>query len=257
MIIYLDLVLLINFFVDFLLILGTNRLSGFPAGAVRAAWAASLGTVYALCCLLPGFSFLGSTFWRVVFLGLMGMTAFGINKSAWKRTGIFILLSMAMGGIALGIGRTDISAIVFSAVWVWLLSRLGFGGQIGGKEYIPVTITDHGKTISVIALKDTGNSLQDPITGEQVLILGPEAARKLLNLSESELKSPMETILTHPGEKMRLIPYSAVGQSGGMLLAKHFSDAKIGDQRRSALVAFAPDKIGRGQMYQALAGGNI
>lgn len=257
MIVYLDLVILINFLVDFLLILGTNRLSGFPPGCFRGACAAALGAVYAMVCLLPGFAFLGSTLWRIVFLGLMGTAAFGMNKSAWKRTGIFILLSMAMGGIALGMGKTDISMLVFSALGVWLLSRMGFGGSVGGKEYIPVSITEGEKSVSVIALKDTGNSLRDPITGEQVLVLGPEAAQRLLELPPDALRHPLETMMAYPGRGLRLIPYSAVGQPGGMLLGKRFSDVKLGDHRGSALVAFAPEKIGMGQVYQALAGGNI
>lgn len=166
MTVYLDLVFVLNFAVDLLLILGTNRLSGFPMGFCRAVAAASLGAIYASTCLLPGFSFLGSTFWRVVFLALMGMVAFGMHKSAWKRTGILVLLSMAMGGMALGMGSREFPMLMLAAMGVWLLSRIGFGGSVGGREYVPITIREGERTVSVIALKDTGNSLRDPITGE-------------------------------------------------------------------------------------------
>ena len=257
MTVYLDLVLLLNFTVDLLLLLGTNRLCGFSPGLARASWASALGAVYAAVCILPRFSFLGSSFWRLIFLGLMGVTAFGMNKSAWKRTGIFVLLSMAMGGIALGMGKSDIPVLMLSALGVGLLSRIGFGGSVGGKEYIPITVTEVDRTVSVIALKDTGNSLRDPITGEQVLILGPEGAMRLLGISPQELLHPLETLVTNGGKGLRLIPYSAVGQSGSMLLAKRFDNVKLGERRGSALVAFAPEKIGRGQVYTALAGGNL
>ena len=40
--VYLDLVVILNFLVDFLLLLGTNRLSGFPLAAGRCAAAAGL-----------------------------------------------------------------------------------------------------------------------------------------------------------------------------------------------------------------------
>ena len=147
--------------------------------------------------------------------------------------------------------------ILLSALGVWLLSRIGFGGSVGGKEYIPVTISQGQKSVSVIALKDTGNSLRDPITGEQVLILGPEAAEKLLALTQLQLLHPLETMMAHPGRGLRLIPYSCVGRTGSMLLAKRFENVKIGQIRGSVLVAFAPERIGTGQVYQALAGGNI
>lgn len=257
MIVYLDLVLLLNFAVDLLLILGTNRLSGFPPGFLRGICASALGAVYAAGCMLPGFSFLGSTFWRFAFLGLMGIIAFGLNKSAWKRTGVFVLLSMAMGGIAMGMGKSDFSMVLLSALGVWLLSRIGFGGSVGGKEYIPITITEGERSFSAIALKDTGNSLRDPITGEQALILGPEAAERLLGLSPEQLTRPMETMMGSPGRGLRLIPYNSVGQPVGMMLTKRFENVKMGDKRGSALVAFAPERIGAGQVYQALAGGNL
>lgn len=257
MTVYLDLVLILNFAVDLLLILGTNRLSGFPPGLFRGISASVLGALYAAVCMLPRFSFLGSTFWRLIFLGLMGITAFGLNKSAWKRTGIFVLLTMAMGGIALGMGKSDFPMVLLSGLGVWVLSRIGFGGSVGGKTYIPITITQEERTISVIALKDTGNSLRDPITGEQVLILGPEAAQRLLELSAEQLAHPMETMVANAGMGLRLIPYNAVGQPGGMMIGKRFADVKLGGYKGSALVAFAPERIGVGQVYQALAGGNI
>jgi stage II sporulation protein GA (sporulation sigma-E factor processing peptidase) len=255
MVVYLDLVLLLNFAVDLLLILGTNRLSGFPPGVRRAAVAAALGAVYGAVCLLPEFSFLGNTLWRLVFLGIMGATAFGLDAGAWKRTGIFVLLTMAMGGIALGLGKPGVPMLLLSALGVWILSHIGFGGSVGGKEYVPVTVREGQRTVSVIALKDTGNSLRDPITGEQVLLLDSDAAMRLLDLTREQLLHPMETVMTTPG--LRLIPYSSVGQPGGLLIAKRFADVKVGQKQGSALVGFAPERIGAGQVYRALTGGNI
>ena len=47
MVLYVDLVVLLNFLVDLLLILGTNRLAGYPPGLKRAVPAALLGGAYA------------------------------------------------------------------------------------------------------------------------------------------------------------------------------------------------------------------
>lgn len=255
MTVYLDLVMGLNFAVDFLLLLGTNSLAGFPPGVRRNLWASALGAVYGAGCLLPGMGFLGNSFWRLVFLALMGAAAFGLGKDAWKRTGIFILLSMALGGMALGLNQRGIPALLLAAAGVWWLSRMAFGNRIGGRQYVEVTVTEGERTASAVALRDTGNTLSDPITGEQVLILGPEAAKKLLGLEEAELLAPLEAMLSHPGKGYRLIPYRAVGRGGSMLLAKKFSQIQIGDVQRSGIVAFAPERIGVGQMYQALVGG--
>ena len=75
--VYVDGVMLINFLVDFLLLLGTDRLSGFPPEWKRLISASALGAVYSGICLFPGFRFLGNPLWRTVMLGLMGSMAFG------------------------------------------------------------------------------------------------------------------------------------------------------------------------------------
>ena len=59
MVIYADGVMLLNFLVDALLIMGTNRLTGYPVMVGRTASAAALGSLYSGACLLPGFRFLG------------------------------------------------------------------------------------------------------------------------------------------------------------------------------------------------------
>ena len=73
--IYLDLVVILNFLVDFLLLLGTNRLSGFPASPLRAAAAAALGAVYSGVCMMPRMRFLGGLLWRIVSLAGMAVIA--------------------------------------------------------------------------------------------------------------------------------------------------------------------------------------
>ena len=255
--VYLDLIVILNFLVDFLLLLGTNRLSGFPLSAKRCALASGLGGIYSGACMLPGFRFLGNTLWRIVSLSLMAVIAFGWNRSAVKRGGVFVLLSMALGGIAVSFGKGEFLTLVLAAAGVWLLCRIAFGDTVGGREYVPITLTYGGNTASVTALQDSGNTLRDPITGEQVLILSGDIAQELTGLTDQQLRSPLETLAQRPIPGLRLIPYRAVGQTGGMLLALRFENVKIGPQSVRAIVAFAPEGLGRGEVYQALTGGAL
>ena len=257
MTVYLDLVVLLNFLVDFLLLLGTNRLSGFPLGPGRSAAGALLGGVYSGACMLPGFRFLGNILWRTVSLGCIAALAFGCTRSAWKRGGVFVLLSMAMGGIALSLGRGSFLSLALAALSVWLLCRAAFGETVGSQEYVPVEITGREGTVRLTALKDTGNTLRDPITGEPVLVIDGEAAGKLTGLSRQQISAPLETLAEGSVSGLRLIPYRAVGCSGGMLLAMRFEQVKIGKRVQSAVVAFAPSGLGGGSMYPALMGGVI
>lgn len=255
MVVYLDLVILLNAAVDFLLLLGTNRLTGFPAGFKRLIPAALLGGVYGGMCLLPNFHFLGNILWRLVCLGTMSVIAFGLDPSALRRCGVFVLLTMALGGVVSNFHSRNFAWIILGALCIWGLCKVGFGSGTVGRTYVPLQIHHDGKTVSLIALRDTGNTLKDPITGEQVLVLGGRAARELSGLTEDQLRSPLETMARQKQPGLRLIPYASVGQGRGMLLAMRFCDVKMGERSGSALIALAPETIGRGEGFQALAGG--
>ena len=255
--VYLDLVMLLNFLVDFLLLMGTNRLSGFPSAPGKCAAAAVMGSVYAGACLLPGFRFLGNFLWRCVSLCLMALIAFGIRRDAGKRGGVFLLLSLALGGMALCFTRQNFAALVLGAAGVWLLCRVSFGDGAVGREYVPVTLRYQGKTARFTALRDTGNTLRDPITGEPVLVVSGEIGEQLTGLTQKQLSSPLETIAARPLPGLRLIPYHAVGNKGGLLLAMRFPRAMVGNRHQSVLAAFAAEGLGQTGMYQALTGGAL
>ena len=255
--IYVDIVAVINFMVDFLLILGTNRLIGFPTDYGRSVVAAVLGGVYGGICLLPGFQFMGNILWRSVCLCLIAGIAFGWNQSTLQRGAVFVLLCMALGGIAAGIGGESIGMLLVSLALMYFLCTISFRGGAAAREYIPVKLSWGDKEISVIALKDTGNMLRDPLSGEQVLVAGADVGRELLGLTPYQLSHPVETLATVQIAGMRLIPYHAVGQPGAMLLAVRFQNAQIGKRKAQPLVAFAPQEIARGEMYQMLTGGVV
>lgn len=255
--IYLDAVMALNFIVDFFLLLGTNRLTGYPPGLKRTSAAALLGSIYGAVCLLPEFRFLGSTLWRFVFLGLMSMIAFGINSSALSRGAIFILLSMALGGISTGFGVVDFWAVCICAGLIWLLCRIGFRDPIGNQRYIPVELNWQGRTVKLMALQDTGNTLRDPLTGEQILVCGADVGEELLNIPRTCFSDPVETISSGTLPGLRLVPYHAVGQSNGMMLALRLKHVKIDGRASDPLVAFAPQEIGKGETYRMLTGGKL
>lgn len=248
--VYLDVLILLNFLVDLLLLVGTNRLMGYPAGLKRAAAAAVLGGIYGGVCVIPGWTFLAGTLWRLVALALMAGVCFGFRRNALRRTVIFILLSMALGGIAVGLESGSIWTLLMAAGAVSLMCFFGFRGKIGA-QYVPVQIEKCGFT----ALVDTGNTLTDPLTGQQILVVSPQIGKKILNVAEEELTDPVGMMKTIPGT--RLIPFHAVGQSGGVLPVKRFENVKIGSWRGSCLVAFAPNELGQGKPYEALTGGAL
>ena len=69
------------------------------------------------------------------------------------------------------------------------------------------------------------------------------------------LNSPITTIEAQPTPGLRLIPYRAVGQSGGMLLALRVDEVVLDGVQAGRIIAFAPQILGNGEGYQALTGG--
>ena len=256
MTVYLDLAVLLDLGIDYLLLLAAQGLSGFGGRHLRLLGAAALGGLYSGLCLLPGLSFLGNLLCRCAVLILMGLTAYGCSPSALRRTVTFLVLSLALGGMAVGIRQARFSLLLLEAGLLFLLSRLAFGGTPGEKQYVPVSLSREGRTIHLNALVDTGNSLRDPITGEPVLVVSAQAAQALTGLREEQLRSPVKTLCDPPVPGLRLIPCTTVGGST-MLLALRIPIASIGSRTGPALVAFAPEGLGQGRMYEALTGGTL
>lgn len=254
--VYADILFLLNFLVDFLLLVGTNRLSGHGMGIRRALPAGLIGGAYAVACLLPGFTFLGNTLWRLVCLAGMSTVAFGLSESGLRRGILFVLLSMALGGIAVGLGNGGFWALVLSAGCVCGLCILGFRGRVTGQRYVPVSVTVGGKTVELTALLDTGNTLRDPISGKPVLVVEESAAEKLCPLTPSQLAHPIETMASSKLPGLRLIPFRAVGSKAGMLLGIRPDCVRVDGKEQAYIVAFVPQSLGHGR-YQALAGGAL
>ncbi len=246
LVIYLDAFVALNFLVDLCLLLGVNRLSGHPPGLRRAAAAAALGGGYAGACMVPGFAFLAGGLWRMVSLGLMGWTAFGLDRSGWSRSMLFILLSMALGGLAVSL-NTGGMGLPLCAGGVAALCRMGLRSR--GGEKVPIAGTYRGRTVRTLALRDTGNTLRDPITGEAVTVLSPLLGEKL-GIPGEALRDPAGAMI--PG--LRLIPARTVG-GGGLLAAVRCDCITIDGKPAGTLAAFAREDFGNGA-YQALTGGS-
>lgn len=244
---------LLVFLVEALLILGTDRLTGVPTNWKRVLAGAGIAGFWGGAGLLPGMGFLHRPQAHVACLLAVCLAGFGSGRAAWRRWGLYLLISFAITGIARNFAERKWLGIAVAAFLVWLLCIVSSGDRLGGRLCVPLEIRYGGNILQLTALRDTGNMLRDPITGEQVLVIDGEAASQLTGLRQEELEKPMDTIGIRPG--YRLIPYRSVGQPRGMMLAKRFQDVRVGDWRGSAVVAFAPHTIGGGGEYRALTGG--
>ena len=84
-----------------------------------------------------------------------------------------------------------------------------------------------------------------------------EIGEQLTGLTQRQLSAPLETMAARPLPGLRLIPYHAVGNKGGLLLAMRFPGAVIGKKEQTVLAAFAAEGLSNTGMYQALTGGAL
>lgn len=244
----------LHFLVDFLLIVGASSMSGHRLQVKKAALGAFVGAMYAALCMRTNHIILCSDFIRLLVLSCVGIAAFGTNRTAFRRVVTFILLLLALEGITLGFGNGSYFALAMGAASVCCLCLFVFRGHPEKQQYASVRIIHGKRTADLTALLDTGNTLQDPISGLPVLVADYVAAEKLLGITAEQLAKPIETLSggNYPG--LRLIPYTSVGESCGMMLGLRVDRLFINGKEDQMIVAFAPHQIGQGRPFQALAG---
>lgn len=248
------LIFLFTFAVNLLLLRGAAQGDRSGASRIRAAIAAPFGAGYALFCLRLPQRLAAKTYWILPVLLIMGAVAFGVRPGGIGRWLKFVFLWLVANAMAVGAADMDGWFLILAAALLCLLALMGTDGG-RGSEVVNVVIQHGGETVRLRALRDNGNLLRDPVTGERVLIVSPRVGWELLGLTPKQLMDPVATVASGEVAGLRLIPYSAVGHNAGLLPAMRFSSVMIDGQISSRIVAFAPNPIGEGQRFEALAGG--
>lgn len=263
--IYVDGYIVLNFLMDYLLLWAAAAWTGVERRGWRLILGAAVGGAYGGLSLAPGFQFLGNAMWQAVFFLLMAFSAFGWGRQLFRQCILMMMLSMALGGSAYLLrqnGRLGFFALACVGTLLAIGCRMAArGGFTPAGDLVKVDIRLGARETTVIALRDTGNSLRDPITGQPVLVAQWETAQRILPipLSQEELERPAETMVALQGRapnlRFRLIPYKAVGTGSGMLLAVRCDKVEAGGHFLGNLVAFSPNTFSENGTYQALTGG--
>ena len=248
MVLYLFAVPLFRFAVLFLLLFGAAQLCECRVKLWRLLISSFLGAFYALACMVLSVSCECSDVINYSVVALLGLLAYGYRFELWST---YVCLYLITDGI---IRRGDellplMAGVVgvFGLMYIRICRR---GGLI-----VPVRICYNGKKISFHALRDTGNTLTDPVSGERVLVVNSNIAMELLGMNVQQLKDPLNSLGIIPG--LRLIPYRTVGHKTDFMLAIRIKEVEIGRQKVSTVVAFAPEGLESAGRYQALTGGNL
>ena len=279
MTVYLDGVLVVNSLIDYLLLMVCGNVTGTPVRRKRVLISGLFGGIYAVLCLMPGLSFLEGLLWKGLAAWFLCLLAFGTRPGMLRRSVVLILLAAAFSGLVLLLTEmfsapaSLIGSTVYYPVTLPVL-MLTAGGSYGLMQMALSRLTHHGGDIvnvevtlcgvrrAFTALRDTGNTLRDPISGWGVMVAdwnvlavgvhGRELTRQAVEQPTLGLGQLM-TIA--PELKPRLIPYKTVGVASGLLLAVCPEEIKVDGKKEQLLLAFSAVPVSDGGGYEALIGG--
>ena len=274
--VYVDSLFALNMIIDYFLLLCSAKVCGVPLRRGRYVLAAALGAAWAVLTVLPGPAYFSSGPMKLALAGFMAVIAFGGERKLLRCFVVFLAVSAAFGGAVWAAsmlagnpfpGRlyipVSLRVLVLSFALCYCAVSLVFrrAAKKAEQELVGMTVGMQGRTTAFTALRDTGNSLFDPISGCAVAvaeasalipIFPPEAAEALLSPDPSKA---VESLSALPGyeSRFRLIPYSAVGTSYGLLAAFRPDFVEIGGaEQKGLLIALAPSHLSEGGEYSAI-----
>ena len=272
--IYIDELFILNLITDYLIVLASARVCGAVLKRRRYWLAALLGALYACAFVLPGCAFLSGPVPKLACGTVMAVIAFSPERRPFRCAVVFFAVSAAFGGavwacsMLSGAGVSDgylpisLKVLLPSFAVCYAVVDVVFRRAAKNTEQRIITVAAVfcGRSAVFRALRDTGNGLFDPVTGREVLVISPRAASALLPegcktaLCCADPVEALERLCAVPEleGRFRLIPYSAVGVSSGLLPA--FTPDSLtsdGKARRDVMIAVSPALDGEDE-YEAI-----
>lgn len=211
MVVYADILVLLNMAVDYFLLALTARLIKAGAPVWRQLLAAFLGGLSALTLFLPELGAPAELLLRAAVCAVLTLTAFGFGTfKRWLRAvAVFFGVSFAYAGGMLGLWQllrpdgmvirnsvvylniSPLFLILFSAAayFIVLLLRTWLSKNGAAAERCEVRVTANRSSSSFTAIADTGNSLEDSFGCSEVIIADRAAVEALFSDdSDAELR---------------------------------------------------------------------
>ena len=221
-IIYVDVLVAVNLFVNYFLLLTVAGFFHISASRLRMVLGAAIGALGSLVILLPSLPPLVSFLIKLVLSVFIVVTAFGAPSLLFflRTVGGFYLTAPSGMIIKNSVLYFDISPLMLLALTVVCYAGVSLLNRLTGQRqptalFCFVTVRAQGKSVRLTTKIDTGNSLKEPFSGYPVIVaeyqcvqeLVPPAVRSYLFVAAGEKRGEVQ-----PG--LRLVPFRAVGGEG-------------------------------------------
>lgn len=250
MTIYIDVVLIENLIMNFIILLATGIILKEKIKTLRLLCASLLGAMYSIVSYISILEMYSSMILKIILSILIVYIAFNPQtmKKLWKDILLFYVTSFVFGGAAfaliyivkpqdilmkngLFLGTYPLKTVLLGAIVAFIIIITAFTivkSKITKKDMFSEIIVElNGKKIETIAMIDTGNLLKEPITNTPVIVIEhtllydcipKEILNHLDELLGGEFDNIPEEIKEKYISKLKVIPFSSLGKQNGMLL---------------------------------------
>ena len=291
MTIYVDIIIIENLIMNFIILYATGLILKIKNSFVRLLLASFVGAIYSALQYISNMKILTNIITKTILSIIIINIAFHPQniKKMCKQLMLFYLTTFTFGGVAtyliyilkpqnivikngMYVGTYVLKVIFVGAILGTVILLISFRmskNKISKKDMLcKVKLKLNGKEIVLNTMVDTGNMLKEPITGSPVIVVEKNSLydvipKEILNNTESILggdfgKVP-EDIKQAYIPKLKFIPFSSLGKLNGMLIGIKPEELKVinedrEEKKENAIIGIYSKSLTKRGEYNALIG---
>lgn len=287
MTIYLDIVLIENIIMNYIILFAVSIISKTEMKVIRIFIASIIGGIYAIISYITDLEIYKTLVLKAILSIVMIYVAFypkTIQKCC-KQLLIFYLTSFTFGGTAFALlyfinpkqifmqngiymGSYPLKIALLGGIVGCIIITASFKvikGRINSKNmYCKLKIRILGKEVQSIAILDTGNLLKEPITKMPVIIVEAELLKEVISVNIIE---HLQEIMDGEGRyipselinRIRLIPFTSLGKQNGMLVGIKADEVLVTYdeeeyKHKDVIVGIYDKRLNKKGLYNSLIG---
>lgn len=291
MTIYIDIVIIENLIMNYIILCATGIVSKNKIRYLRLIMASLLGAIYSVVAYMKILEIYSNIVLKILLSVIIVYIAYNPQtvKKLWKTLVMFYLVSFVFGGVAfsliyiikpqdiimkngLFLGTYPLKTIILGAIVAFAIIIIAvkiIRKKFTTKDMIcDIEIMLNNKKINTKALIDTGNMLKEPITNTPVVVvekillyecIPKEILNNINQIIGGDLEKIPQQIQSQYISKLKLIPFSSLGKQNGMLLGIKVQQIKIIKEseeitKKNIIVGIYQQSLTKNGEYQALMG---
>ena len=291
MTVYIDVVLIENLIMNYIIIFATGIILKIKMKQIRIILGSLIGAIYTIIAYVSNLRIYSNFILKFILSIIIVYVSFNpqTQKQLWKSLLIFYLTSLVFGGAAFAIiyvvrpqeilrnnqlifGTTSMKIILFSAILAFIVIILAFKivkNKISKKDmFCDIEVKINEEIVKTKAMIDTGNFLKEPITNKPVVVIEHTLLydcipKQILNNIEQILGGDFTNVPEEIREeyisKLKFIPFSSLGKQNGMLIGINAKYIKIKSEENenineNVIVGIYNKSLTKRGEYRALIG---